>query len=170
MPVALARLGLMRAPQDVDRAVTLREQLHQDLKQALRDRDAHRKSAIRLVLAEVSNEEIAKQHQLDDAGVLAIIRREIKQHREALSEFDKAGRNDLVVEERAQMEALLPYLPLQLSHAEIVEAAEQAIAEANAKGLQDLGKVMRVLMPRLRDQADGSAVNQVVRELLSSDE
>ncbi len=160
----------MRAPQDLDRAVTLREQLQQDLKQALRDRDAHRKSAIRLVLAEISNQEIAKQRQLDDAGVLAVISREIKQHREALSEFDKAGRDDLVAEEKAQMEALLPYLPPQLSRAEIVEAAEQAIAEANARGPQDLGKVMRVLMPRLKRRADGSTVNQIVRELLSSEE
>jgi uncharacterized protein YqeY len=150
--------------------VTLKEQLQQDLKQALRDRDAHRKSAIRLVLAEVSNEEIAKQQQLDDTGVLAVIQREIKQHREALSEFDKAGRDDLVAEERAQMEALLPYLPPQLSHAQILEAAAQAIAETHAQGPQDLGKVMRVLMPRLKQQADGRTVNQIVRELLSSDE
>jgi len=150
--------------------VTLKERLQQDLQQALRDRDAHRKSAVRMVLAEVSNEEIAKQHPLDDAGVLAVIRREIKQHREALSEFDKAGRDDLVAEEKAQLGALLPYLPPQMSHAEIAEAAEHAIAEINAKGPQDLGKVMRVLMPRLKGQADGSVVNQIVRELLSSDD
>jgi uncharacterized protein YqeY len=160
----------MQAPQDLDQAVTLKEQLQQDLMQALRDRDVYRKSAIRLVLSEVSNEEIARQHQLDDAGVLAVIRREIKQHREALSQFDKAGRDDLVAEEKAQMEALLPYLPPQLSHEEVVEAAEHAIAETNAKGPQDLGKVMRVLMGRLKDQADGRVVNQVVRELLTSDE
>ncbi len=150
--------------------MTLKERLQEDLKQALRDRDAHRKSAIRLVLAGITNEEIAKQHPLDDAGVLAVIRREIKQNQESLLEFEKAGRDDLVAEEKARMEALLPYLPPQLSHAAIVEAAEHAIAETNAKGPQDLGKVMRVLMPRLEQQADGRAVNQVVRELLSSDE
>jgi uncharacterized protein YqeY len=160
----------MQAAQDLDQAVTLEEQLRQDLMQALRDRDVHRKSAIRLVLTDVSNEEIARQQELDDAGVFTILRRRIKQHREALSAFEKAGRDDLVAEEKAQMEALLPYLPPQMSREEIVEAAEHAIAETSAKGLQDLGKVMRALMSRLKDQADGRVVNQVVRELLSSDE
>ncbi|MBM4430568.1 MAG: GatB/YqeY domain-containing protein [Chloroflexi bacterium] len=148
--------------------MTLKERLQQDLHQALRDGDAPRKSAIRLVRAAVINEEIARQHQLDDEGVLEILRREIKQHRESLSEFEKAGRTDLIAEEKAQLQALLAYLPAQMNREEIALAAQQAISETNAAGSQDLGQVMRLLMPRVKGKADGQMVNQVVRELLSS--
>jgi hypothetical protein len=150
--------------------MTLKERLQQDLQQAIRDRDAQRKSAIRLVRAAIANEEIARQRELDDEEVLYLIRREVKQHRESLSEFEKAGRTDLVAEEEAQLEALLPYLPPQMSREEIVLAARQAIAETNATGPQHLGQVMRFLMSRLNGRADGKIVNQVVRELLFAGE
>lgn len=149
-------------------AMTLKEQLQQDLHQALRAGDAPRKSAIRLVRAAITNEEIARQCQLDDEGVLEVVRREVKQHRESLSEFEKAGRADLVAEEKAQLQALLVYLPVQMSREEIVLAAQQAISETGATGVQDLGQVMRLLMTRLKGKADGQMVNQVVREMLSS--
>jgi len=128
---------------------------------------AQRKSAIRLVWAGIVNAEIARQRELDDDGVLEIIRREVRQHRESLSEFEKAGRADLVAEEKAQLETLLSYLPPQMSREEIVQAAQEAIAEANAKTPRDLGQVMRLLTPRLKGRADGKVVNQVVWELLS---
>lgn len=150
--------------------MTLKERLQQDLQQAIRDRDAQRKSAIRLVRAAIANEEIARQRELDDEEVLELIRTEVKQHRESLSEFEKAGRTDLVAEEKAQLEVLLPYLPPQMSREEIVLAAQQAIAETNAKGPQHLGQVMRLLMSRLNGRADGRIVNQVVRELLFTGE
>jgi len=147
--------------------MTLKERLQQDLQQALRDRDIQRKSAIRLVRAAIINEEIARQHELNDEEILEVIRREIKQHRESLSEFEKAGRTDLIVEEKAQLGVLLKYLPPQMSREEIVLAARQAIAETKAVGPEKVGQVMRILMPRLRGRADGSMVNQIVKELLS---
>jgi uncharacterized protein YqeY len=147
----------------------LKEQLLQDLQQALRDRDEARKSAIRLTLAAIANEEIAKQRKLDDEHILALIRREVKQHRESLEEFEKAGRTELVAEEKAQLEVLFGYLPQQLDREEIVLAAKQAIAEAGAQSPQQLGQVMHILMPRLQGRADGKLVNQVVRELLSTE-
>jgi uncharacterized protein YqeY len=150
--------------------MTLKERLQQDLYQALRSHDGYRKTAIRLVLAAVLNEEIAQQHELNDEQVLEVIRREIRQHRESLSEFEKAKRADLVTEEKAQLEALLGYVPAELGREEIVLAAQQAIAETEATGPENIGPVMRVLMPRLHGRAEGSTVNQVVRELLSRGE
>jgi len=142
--------------------------LEQDLHQALRERDTQRKTAIRLVLAALSNEEIASQRKLDDDGVVTVITREIKQHRESLEEFEKAGRTDLIAEEKAQLAILLSYLPQQMSREEIIAAARLAIAEAKAQTAKDMGPVMRLLMPRLKGKADGKTVNQVVAELLSS--
>jgi len=148
----------------------LKEQLLQDLQQALRDRDEARKSAIRLTLAAVGNEEIARQHKLDDEQILTLIRREVKQHRESLEEFEKAGRSERVAEEKAQLAVLFGYLPQQLDREAIVLAAKQAIAEADAENLKQLGQVMRILMPRLQGKADGRLVNEVVRELLSAED
>lgn len=147
--------------------MTLKERLQRDLQQALREHDDHRKSAIRLVRAAILNEEIARQRELSDEEALEVIAREIRQHRESLAEFEKGKREDLVAEEQAQLQVLLSYLPAQLTREEIVQAAQQAIAETHATAPQHLGQVMRVLMPRLRGKADGSVVNQVVRELLS---
>ncbi len=148
----------------------LKQQLLKDLQQALRDRATERKSAIRLVLAAITYEEIAKQRELSDDETLALVRREVRQHHESLSEFEKAGRMDLVATQRAELAALEAYLPPQLSEEEIVRAAQQAIAETDAVGPGALGQVMRVLMPRLKGKADGETVNRVVRELLSSED
>jgi len=148
----------------------LKEQLLQDLQQALRDRDAARKSAIRLTLAAVTNEEIAKQRELKDEEIRTLIDREVKQHRESLEGFEKAGRAERVAEEKAQLAVLFTYLPQQLNREEIALAAKQAIAEAGAQGPQQLGQVMRILMPRLQGRADGRLVNQVVREVLSAED
>ena len=147
--------------------MTLKERLQQDLYQALRSHDEQRKTAVRLVLSAVGYEEIAKLHELNDEEVLEVIRHEIKQHRESLSEFEKGKRADLVAEEKAQLEVLLSYVPAQLSHEEIVLAAQQAIAETQATGPQHLGQVMRVLMPRLHGKADGGTANQIVKQLLA---
>ncbi|MBC7231998.1 MAG: GatB/YqeY domain-containing protein [Chloroflexi bacterium] len=147
--------------------MTLKGRLQQDLLQAIKDHAEQRKSAIRLVRAAILNEEIARQHELSDEEVLEVIRREVRQHRESLAEFEKAQRADLVAEEKAQLEVLLSYLPRQMSRQEIVLAAQQAIAEVQATKPEHLGQVMRILMPRLRGKADGSEVNQIVKELLA---
>jgi len=147
--------------------MTLKGRLQQDLLQAIKDHAEQRKSAIRLVRAAILNEEIARQHELSDEEVLEVISREVRQHRESLAEFEKAQRADLVAEEKAQLEVLLSYLPRQMSREEIVLAAQQAIAEVKATKPEHMGHVMRILMPRLRGKANGSEVNQIVRELLA---
>ena len=146
--------------------MTLKDQLQEDMKAAMRQRDALRLSTIRMVRAAIINAEIAQGAPLDDAGVQAVIVHDVKCHRDSIIEFAKAKRPDLVAKEEAELAILLSYLPQQLSREEIAAAAREVIAEAGAKSPADMGKVMRPLLARLGDRADGRLVNQVVRELL----
>jgi uncharacterized protein YqeY len=147
--------------------MTLKERLNEDLREALRSRDETRKGTIRMALAAVHNAEIAAGNQLDDAGVTAVLAREVKQRRESIEEFKKGNRQDLVDKEQAEIDVLMPYLPQQLSRDEIVEAARNVIAQVGATGPRDKGKVMPVIMAELRGKADGSEINAVVTELLA---
>ncbi len=144
----------------------LKQQLQDDLKKAIRDRDNVRKSTIRLALAAITNAEVQKRGDLDDAEVLAVLNREIKQRRESVEEYRKAGRMDLVAQEEAELEILLSYMPAQMSRDEIADKARQVIAEVGATGPAQMGDVMRRLMPAMKGRADGRVVNEVVRELL----
>ncbi len=148
--------------------MTLKEKLSDDLKQAMRDRDENRKIALRLLRAAIVNEEVAVQHPLDDAEVQAVALRQARQRRESIDAFRSAGRQDLVAPEEAQLQVLQAYLPQQMSREEIEQAAREAVARVGATGPADLGAVMRDLMPRLKGRADGSLVNQVVREILAA--
>lgn len=148
--------------------MSLKQQLEADLRDAMRQRDERRRDTLRLTLNAVHNAEIERGEQLDDAGVQDIISRETKRRRESIEEFRKAGRQDLVEKEEAELAVLAAYLPEQLSRDEIAEAARQAINETGASGPKDLGKVMPALMERFRGRVDGREVNEVVRELLAS--
>jgi len=139
----------------------------EDLKQAMRQNDAMRKDAIRMVRAAIQNTEIAKQHTLDDNEVIEVIRKEVKQRQEAIAMFAQGGRQDLVEQETKQVKILEAYLPQQMSADDIAALAKQAIAAAGAKGPADMGLVMRTLMGQLKGQADGKLVNQVVQKLLN---
>jgi uncharacterized protein YqeY len=147
--------------------MTLKERLNDDLREALRSRDETRKGTIRMALSSVHNAEIAAGNPLDDAGVTAVLAREVKQRRESIEEFKKGNRQDLVDKEQAEIDVLMPYLPQQLSRDEIVEAARKVIAQVGAAGPRDKGKVMPVIMAELRGKADGSEINAVVTELLA---
>jgi len=148
---------------------SMKDRLVGDLRQALRDRDKQRKLTIRMLQAAIINEEKAGEspRELPDEEILAIIVRQVKQRRESIAAYQKGNRQDLVEEEQGQLDILLEYLPRQMTKEEIVATAQQAIAEAAATGPQDMGKVMRHLMPSLKGKADGRTVNQVVRELLA---
>ena len=145
----------------------LQEKLMVDLKVAMKGGDKLRRSVIRLVRAGIKNAEIAQQKTLDDAGVISVISKEVKQHRESIAEFKKGNRPDLVAKEEAELAVLLEYLPKQLSRDEIVAAARQVIKEVDAQGPKDKGGVMQKLMPQLKGSAEGRVVNDVVTELLS---
>ncbi|MCS7060089.1 MAG: GatB/YqeY domain-containing protein [Anaerolineae bacterium] len=149
----------------------LKQRIQNDLKLAMRDNDERRKVAIRQVIALIKNAEVEARTDgrggvLSDADILALIRREIKQHEESLLEARNAGRDDLIADQTAELEVLRSYLPQQMSREEIAEAARQVIAEIGATSPKQQGEVMKVLLPRIKDRADGKLVNEVVRDLL----
>ena len=148
--------------------MSLKEQLANDLKDAIRQRDDSRKIAIRMSISAIKNAEIKRGAALSEADVLTIVSREAKQRRESIAEFEKADRRDLVEKERAELEVLQSYLPAQVSRDEIAEAAREVIAEVGADGPRDKGKVMPVLIGRLAGRAEGREINEVVTELLAS--
>jgi hypothetical protein len=148
--------------------MSLQEKLRDDLKQALRTGDKARVSAIRLVLAGITNAEKAQGASLDDAGIWRIISREVRQRRESIEAFGKGNRQDLVTKEEAELAVLLSYLPQQMSREEIAAAARQVIAEVGARGPADKGKVMSRLIAQLKGKAEGREINEVVTELLAS--
>jgi uncharacterized protein YqeY len=147
----------------------LRERLSEDLKAAMRAGDERRKLTIRAIKTAIARAETAGETQitLDEAGILAVIAKEAKQRREAIAEFERAGRADLAEAERQELSILESYLPQPMSRADIEAAARAVIAEVGAKDLTQLGLVMKPLMARLKGQADGRLVQEVARTLLS---
>jgi hypothetical protein len=150
----------------------LREQLQNDLKDAMRQQDSIRRQALRSVIAAIKKAETeldssGQRVSLDDDDILAVIAKLAKQRQESITEFQRGGRDDLVAEEQADLEILQSYLPQQMGREEIEAEARQVIAEVGASGPQDMGKVMKPLMARLRGRADGKLTNQIVRELLA---
>ena len=148
--------------------MTLKQRFQEDLKHAMRAKDQVRLRTLRLVLAAIKNQEVEVMGELSDADVAAILQREAKQRRETLEELEQVDRPELAAAEQAELEILTEYLPKQLGRDEIAERARQVIAELNAEGPRQMGLVMRTMMAELKGQADGTLVNQVVRELLSN--
>jgi uncharacterized protein YqeY len=142
--------------------------LKEDLKQAMRGGDKERVGVLRLVLAGVTNSEKERGTPADDAGVIAVLAREVKRHKESIEAFKKGDRQDLVTKEEGELSILLEYLPKQMSRDEIAEAARRAIEEMGASGPRDKGKVMGRLMAELKGKAEGQEVNAVVSELLAT--
>ena len=145
----------------------LNAQLAADLKDAMRARDEIRRNVLRLTIAALRNAAIAAGEELGQEASMAVVSTEAKRRRESIQEFRKAGRQDLVEKEEAELAVLAVYLPEPLSRDEIIEAVRRVIEETGAAGAKDLGKVMPVLMQQFQGRADGREVSQVVRELLS---
>ena len=145
----------------------LKEKLQNDLKQAVRGKDAPRKTTLRLALAAIKNAEIAKGGELDDKELTTIVSQQARQRRESVAQFAKGGRQDLVAQEEEELKILLEYLPPQLSKEEIGARAREVIEQVKATGLAQMGEVMRVLMPQLKGKADGQVVSKIVKEILS---
>ena len=145
----------------------LKQKLTDDLKQAMRGGDKVRRSVIRLVMAAIKNTEIARQAALEDADILGIIAKEVRQRKESIEAFKQGNRQDLVTQEEAELAILQEYLPQQMTREEIVAEARQVIEEVGAQGLSDKGKVIPKLIAQLKGRADGREINDVVTELLS---
>ncbi len=137
------------------------------MKAAMRARDSARLSAIRLLLAATKQKEVDERVELTDADVLAIIEKMLKQRRESIAQFEKAGRNDLADTEKFEVGVLSSYLPQQLSEGEIAQEVAAAIAQSGAAGAKDMGKVMGILKPKLAGKADMGKVSALVKAKLS---
>src|SRR3990172_1654276 len=148
--------------------MSLKDQLAEDLKDAMRHGDETRKTALRLTITAIKNAEVAAIKQFDDPDVIGIIAKQAKQRRESIYEFKKANRQDLVDKEAAELKVLETYLPAQMSREDVFAEARKVIEEVGAKGPSDRGRVMAALMPRLAGRADGKLVNEAVTELLSN--
>lgn len=146
--------------------MTTKDQLQFDLKEAMLTKDVMRKTTIRMTLAAIKNAEIDKGHELDDDEIQAILQKEVKSRRETIEAAKRAKRQDIITENEAEIEILDTYLPQQISTDEINVMAREAIDETGATSPNEIGQVMKVLMPRIRGQAEGKEVNQIVRKIL----
>jgi uncharacterized protein YqeY len=147
--------------------VTLSEQVDADLVGAMKARDAVRLSTLRLLKAAVKNAEVEKRAPLNDEEYGAVLQRQAKIRREAIAEYERGNRPDLAAQEHAELAILEDYLPEQLDDSAILLAVDEAIATSGAAGAADLGKVMALVMPKLRGRAEGQRVNRLVRERLA---
>ncbi|CAM4026054.1 GatB/YqeY domain-containing protein [Cohnella lubricantis] len=146
--------------------MSLAERLNDDMKQAMKAQDKFRLSTIRMVRASVKNQEIELRRPLEDNEVLDILSREVKQRKDSLQEFTKAGRDDLAKDLEAEIAIIAQYLPEQLNEEEIKAIVTQTIQETGASSKADMGKLMGALMPKVKGRADGKLVNQIVQQLL----
>ncbi len=144
-----------------------REKLQADLKEAMRAKDRQRIGVIRMALNAIKQEEIDRRQELSAEEVNAILLRESKKRRETIQEAEELGRSEVAATEKAELAILEAYLPRQLSREEIAEMARQVIQETGAGSPKEMGQVMKLLMPKVKGQADGKLVNEVVRDLLS---
>ena len=147
--------------------MTLKDQLNQDMKTAMKAKETDRLSTIRQLRSAIKNKEIEQRSELDDDGVISVIGTLVKQRREAAQMYSDNGRPELAAKEEAELVVLQQYLPAQLSEAEISTLVAQIIAEVGATSIKDLGKVMPQVMAKTKGLADGKVVNQIVREQLS---
>ncbi len=147
--------------------MSLKEQLTEDMKSAMRAKETGRLAAVRLIISEVKRKELDEQTQLDDTQVLAVIEKMIKQRKDSISQFEAGNRPDLADIEKAEMLILSAYMPAGLSDEEIAAEVAAAVAETGATGPQDMGKLMGVLKPKLAGRADMTVVSGLVKKALA---
>ncbi|AWL06063.1 GatB/YqeY domain-containing protein [Massilia oculi] len=147
--------------------MSLKEQLTEDMKAAMRAKESGRLAAVRLIIAEVKRKELDEQTQLDDTQVLAVIEKMIKQRKDSITQFEAGGRADLADIEKAEMAILSTYMPAGLSDEEIAAEVAAAVAATGASGPQDMGKLMGVLKPKLAGRADMTVVSGLVKKALA---
>jgi len=148
--------------------MSLKAQITEDMKAAMRAKDAARLSAIRLLLAAMKQREVDERIELSDADILAIIEKMLKQRRDSVTQFEAGGRHDLAGVEKFEIGVLTGYMPQQLAEAEIAAEVAAAVAATGAKAMQDMGKVMALLKPKLAGRADMARVSALVKARLGS--
>lgn len=146
--------------------MSLKEVLQQDLKTAMKEKDSVRKSVITMSRAAILQIEKDKKIELDDEGVIEVIAKGVKQRKDAIPEFEKGNRLDLVENLEKEIDILMSYLPQQLSEDEVSRIIADTIVEVGAQSAKDMGKVMSALMPKVKGRADGKLVNIIVKQQL----
>ena len=146
--------------------MALKEQLTADMKEAMKNHEKERLAVIRMVRGAIRQQEIDGQKELSDEDVIAVISKEVKMRRDSMEEFQKGNRDDLVAKTQGEIDVLLPYLPAQLSEDEVRELVKAAVEQTGAATPKDMGKVMGVLMPKVKGRADGKMVNNIVKSFL----
>ena len=146
--------------------MSLQQRLDDDLKAGMKSSDSLKTSVLRMVKAAIKNKQVEKRKELSDEEIISVISTLTKQRRESIDLFSKGGREDLAEKERQEIAILQLYLPGQLSPEDLDRIIMEAISESSAEGVKDIGKIMRLIMPRVQGAADGKVVNQRVRELL----
>ncbi|SAK55412.1 GatB/Yqey family protein [Caballeronia temeraria] len=147
--------------------MSLKDQINDDMKTAMRAKETERLGTIRLLLAAIKQREVDDRVTLDDAGITAVIDKMIKQRKDSISQFEAAARTDLADKEKAELAVLAAYMPEQLSADAIAAEVQAAVAATGAAGPQDMGKVMGVLKPKLAGKADMTAVSAQVKAALA---
>jgi uncharacterized protein YqeY len=146
--------------------MSLLQKLDDDLKTALKASESLKVSVLRMTKASLKNMQIDKREELSEDDIISVILTLTKQRKESIEQFSKGGREDLAEKERQELSILQSYLPRQLTKEELDSIIIEAIKESSSKGAKDLGKVMRLVMPRVKGTADGKIVNQRVKDLL----
>ncbi|KAB2952284.1 GatB/YqeY domain-containing protein [Heliorestis acidaminivorans] len=149
--------------------MSLKQQLSEDMKAAMKEKEAgkFRLSVIRMARSAIQKLEIDKRRELTDEEVMDVLSKEVKQRRDSIHEYEKAGRSEVVAKLNEEIALLTAYLPQQLSEAEIRSLVHEAVTVTGAQGPRDMGKLMSTLMPKVKGRADGKIVNQIVKEILN---
>jgi uncharacterized protein YqeY len=151
----------------VEIAMSLKDRIAEDMKAAMKARESARLAAIRLLMAAIKQKEVDERIQLDDAGVIAVIEKMLKQRRDSIAQYEAAKRQDLADAEKFEVDVLSAYMPAGLSAAEIEAVVAAAVAEVAAKSPADMGKVIAQIKPRIAGRADMAEVSKLVRAKLS---
>jgi uncharacterized protein YqeY len=147
--------------------MSLQSKISEDLKNALKNREKLKLSVLRMLLASIKNRSIELgKKELPDEQIITVVNSEIKKRRDAVSEFEKVGRQDAAAAEKDEISILLDYMPAQLTEDQIINLINETIDELNIESIKDLGKLMKSLMPKVKGKADGALVSKLVREKL----
>ena len=146
--------------------MALKEQLAQDLKSSMKNRETIRKNTVQMIRTAILQIEKDKKVTLGDEDILDVIAKQLKQRKDVLPEYEKSGREDLISQLKEEMDVLMGYLPKQLTDEELRPIVEAAVKETGASSMRDMGKVMAAVMPQIKGRADGKAVNAIVKDLI----
>ncbi|MCX7715670.1 MAG: GatB/YqeY domain-containing protein [Clostridia bacterium] len=147
--------------------MSLKEKLADDLKLAMKNKDVIRKNVVQMIRAAVLQVEKDNKVTLDDEGIVSVIAKQLKQRKDVLPDYEKSGRNDLIADLKKEMDVLMEYLPKQLTAEEIEKVVAEAIEATGASSMKDMGRIMAAVMPKVKGMADGKAINEAAKKLLS---